>query len=401
VTVLSIATITYALHLISFPAGWSTPRNSSPVFTRPSDATIGENGTVAVILANQNAPQRVLIVRSDGTTTFLRAFDALQRRPFRRQIDPAACLHDTSDCAYFATVALARDGTAFVTLAKPFSGAYSGVLDSALMWNGSWHVVPDGKPFDHAGDPYTPTNVGIAAADSALDFAFNGNFLDGFGYDQDIHRPSYFRDIAAAHFGLRTTQLGLGTVTAMRGTYIAGADAGLGLGGHASFPTTALMWQCIESVAAIHPCTRTTLGPGVAYGVDTRGDVVGDDEAQFVNGPGRGVGHPVLWRDGKRVRLSDEYGSAYAISENGTIVGTFGGEKTPQGDIVCGRTSAFIADADESQPHALSLDPLIRNLGSRHVSAALGVADDRRILAIVGANGDGYKQGKLAILVRQ
>lgn len=392
-----IAAMAYALHLISLPAGWSRPQYSDRVFTRLSDVTIGENGSVAVVLAkmpSQDPPQRVWIVRADGSTTFLRAFGALETQPFRRHLDPEDCLRDTRSCPYFANIVLARDGTPFVTVEQPFSGAYSGALEAALVWNGSWHVVPGGKPFDHVGDPYTPTNVSIAAADTPLDFAFNGDFADGFGLNTDIHRPGYFRDIAAADYSSQTIQLGLGTVTAIRGSYVAGVDAGLGLEGHASYDTTALLWRCIQSAAAVRPCARTELGPGIAYGVDSRGEVVGDDEAWFSEG--RSGGNPVLWRDGRRIRLSDEYGSAYAIAENGTIVGTFGLET-----YIVGRTSGFIADAHALHPHALSLDPLVRNLGSRHVLAALGVADDGRILAIVVGRGDRYNQGKLAILAPQ
>jgi hypothetical protein len=393
-----IAAITYALHLISLPAGWSRPQYSHRVFTRPSDAAIGENGTVAVVLAklpNRDLPQRVLIVRSDGSTTFLHAYGALETQPFRLHQNPEDCLHDTRNCPYFANVALARDGTPFVTLEQSFSGAYSGALEAALVWNGTWHVVPGGKPFDHVGDPYTPTNVSIAAADTPLDFAFNGDFADGFGLNTDIRRPRHFRNIAAADYGSRTIQLGIGTVTAMRGSYVAGVDAGLGLEGRASYDTTALLWRCVQSVAVVHPCARTELGPGITYGVDARGEVVGDDEAWFSEG--RSGGSPVLWRGGGRVRLSDAYGSAYGIAENGTIVGTFG-EGT---DLVPWHGSGFIADAHESHPHAILLDPLVRSLGSRHVSAALGVADDGRILAMVVAKGDRYDPGRLAILVPQ
>lgn len=404
-----IAAIVYTLHLLSFPTGWSTPEFDATVLGRPTEATIGANGAIAVILASRSPfyedpkrklrpilypPQRIWIVRSNGTTTELHAFDALETQPFDRHINPADCRNDTRSCPYFANVALAADGTPFVTLAQSFSGAYSGVREAALVWNGSWHVVPQGRPFDGTGDPYTPTNVSIAAADSLDDFAFNGDFRDGFGVDTDIHRNGYFRDIGAVHFGSRTIQLGLGTVTATRGSYAAGADAGLGLEGQASFPTTALLWQCVKSVAALHPCVRMELGQGIAYGVDALGEVVGDDVARydgmaFARRPP--LGFPIIWRNDKKIRLSGNFGAAYAISENGTIVGAFG---APGSGYL-----GFVAYARDEHPTAVALDPLVRDLGDRHVVTAFGVADDGRILVMVAPNGARYREGELAVLI--
>lgn len=99
--------------------------------------------------------------------------------------------------------------------------------------------------------------------------------------------------------------------------------------------------------------------------------------------------------------MSSEYGAAYAIAESGAVVGTFGGSNVGPGDIVLGPTSGFIADARERHPHAVPLDPLVNNLGGRHVVAAFGIANDGRILAIVGTRGDKRSRGKLAILTPQ
>lgn len=84
------------------------------------------------------------------------------------------------------------------------------------------------------------------------------------------------------------------------------------------------------------------LGAGVAYGVDVLGDV---------------IGQPVLWRNGAVLQLSNDSGSAYAIDNDGIIVGA---------TIIGG----FVADARDARPRAIQLDPLVVNLHGRHVIEA-------------------------------
>lgn len=79
------------------------------------------------------------------------------------------------------------------------------------------------------------------------------------------------------------------------------------------------------------------------------------------------------------------HGSAYAISENGAIVGV-------------SDTGAFIANAYDAKPRARPLDELIPSLGNRHVQAAFGIADNDSILALV-VGKDGKRE--LAVLVPQ
>lgn len=409
-TAMLLAALAYTLHLIAFPAHWAVPQDSSAAFIRPGYATMGRNGTAAVILAqwmpnghSQYPAQRLLIVRADGTRTFLHAFAASKLQPFRLHQDLADCVRDTRNCAQFSTVALARDGTPFVTLAEAFSGAYSATLKAALVWNGSWHVVPGAKPFDHVGKPEPPTNVKIGAASSALNFAYNGDYVDSFtGEDlNDAARDRYYqRDIAAVQFGALKIQLGLGDATAMRGQFIGGYDASVQriVDNSSETLTYAVLWRCPGGAS----CTRSPLGPGVVYGVDSQGDAVGDDERYFrqVIGDFAVLGGPMLWRNGRPVLLSPgTKGAAYAISEDGTIVGTVG-DRGEDASYV-GATRGFIANVHDLQPRAHTLDPLVVNLGARHVIAAIGVADDGRILALIAPAGERYPQEhpQLAILV--
>src|SRR5579862_6024846 len=221
-----IAALAYTLHLISFPAGWSTPQWSETIFNRPSFATMGENGTAAAILAqwsqkSQTYPaQRILIHRSDGTTTYLQAFGAFKMQPFLFHENLADCMQDTRNCAWFSTVALARDGTTFVTLEEGFSGAYSGRRKAALVWDGAWHVISAGTTLHGVARPMDPRNLAIAAADTPQDYAFIGGYSDLFPMEDlnDAGRdPLWMADVSGASFYWGHVRLGIGDVTAMRG----------------------------------------------------------------------------------------------------------------------------------------------------------------------------------------
>ncbi len=368
----SRASITYAMHIISFPPGWSLPQHTG-FGTRSRYAAMGQNGTVGVILAELSGeyadpPQRVLIVRPDGTTTLLTAFAALEAQPLWFQQDGADCLRDVRQCPYFAAVALAPDGTPFATLNDPIiGGPYGGgTRKIALVWNGAWHVVPKGSPFGQAGDSDTPTNVSVAAARSALDYAYNGDF-DDLPSENAVPRGDA-RDQAAVHFGSQAIQLGEANVTAMRDGYMAGIDWDT-----PDLEERVVMWRCRQGSNGGYSCAGRGLASGIAYGVDSHGEAVGDDDPGLdEEDPSQLYGRPVLWRDGKTQRLTDAHGMADAISEDGSIVGTLDGP-----------LRAFVADARNPQPQATALDPLVANLGQLHVAAALGISDDGRILALV------------------
>lgn len=377
----------YLMHVISFPVGWSVPPYPG-LGVNPTYAAMGENGSVGIILEQSFlryrspdctrgnpsdaycAPgpgefpaQRILILRSDGTETFLHAAEAFGVKGYRFEGDRVACQRDTFQCPFITGIALARDGTPFATLSDTITGAFTGQRHVVLVWNGAWHVVPKGNPFGDPNTPNTPTNLSIAAADSAVGYAYNGDFADW-------HPPEGWNGLGAVNFGLQTILLGENyVVTAMRGAYAAGADNDSG---------SAVLWHCPQSSKGAHSCESTELGPGIVSGVDSRGEAVGDDNAdrpeiylfQF-------YGRPVLWRDGKPLRLSDANGMAYAISESGLIVGTL--DKPVR---------AFVAYARGRQPHVTELDSVVGNRGQFHVAAALGVSNDGRILVLVQpANG--------------
>ncbi len=377
-----IAATLYALHLISFPAGWRPPSVFLDPRHWPEAAAIAANGAVAVILGDErtpimlSVPQRLLVVRADGSTTMLRAQSREATHAFARYLGAQGCLTAAANCPYFSGVALASDGTPFVTLSMHFDGAYSGNAKAVLVWDGVWHSVPDRLPFSNVPGQMEVTNVSIAAASTRSSFAFVGDYDDAIPDLDDRNDPHSQADVSGAILDVRSIALGFGNATAMRGRFVAGFDAALRTIGEPG-PPVALRWDCAESVVATRRCARVALGPGVAYGVDSEGEVVGDDEAfsdgRIQSAPGR----PVLWRNRVPLKLSSEHGSAYAISEDGTIVGA-------TWPSYAGAYRGFVADSRSRSPQARPLDPLVTNLRGRHVLAAFGISDSGRILALVG-----------------
>ncbi len=380
-----ILALIYVAHLIAFPAALSTPRwpDSYAGTSRPTYATMGENGAVAIIVDRRDKQNvnYVFVVRSDGTTTVLGS-DSVPADELRRLPRPMPCRRD--GCT-FDNVALAYDGTPFVTLEHYFGGAHLGFDEAAFVWNGSWHVVLEGVPFENRRGYAAPDNLSIGAADTPSSFAINGDFA---GEQPGFQLPP----VAAARLSGGIASLGDGIALAMRGAYVAGvrvnpADSSRG--------PAAIRWRCDPNAGT--PCVLNNLGPGIPYAVDSHGEVVGSDGSRMPP-PATAfddAGEPVLWRAGKALVLSTRFGAAYAISESGTIVGT---AEPSCGDRCRGPMRGFIADARDERPRARLLDPLVQNLGRRHLIAAFGVADDGRILALVGRDRE---NAKLAILVPQ
>jgi len=390
-----IGALVYAVHAISVPAGWApaTPPALEP--RSPRYAAIGANGSVAILLARTGGTfhggTRLLIVRANGTRLLLRAPAPEADQQFGRLAKGWTCRPYTSECPYFENVTLARDGTPFVTVAHSFSGAYSGIRRASFLWNGQWHAIAQERPFSAAGKPEDPDNTTIAAAESAERFAYVGDYADSFpqeDLDLALRDPHYMADISAVQYYSRGTILGLGNATAMRGNFVAGFDAGLKLV-RGDEDSVAVLWRCeFESATSNYQCSRTQLGSGVAYGVDSRGNVVGDNRSTYnttgiASSPDRtaraSIGFPVLWKSGRPTVLAESTGSAYAISENGTIVGESYVPEPPKARL----SSAFVANANDRHPAAQPLDLLLRPAASFHVQSAFGITDDGRILALV------------------
>jgi hypothetical protein len=331
--------------------------------TKPALVSIARNGAVAVIIPSgpgddSNGGRRIVVRRSDGSRVYLKPpADAVLAHHFRMKYGPATNPHFQD--VFFRSIRLEDDGTPVATVASHFWGGYMGVETAAYRWtDAGWTLTPPTNAMP-ADVPGWEVNTEVGAVESLGSAAFNGVYGHQWMPDSDfLNDPNYELNEVERRIGSRVVALGPGTATAIRGSTLVGFTAGSNPFGpscdrpHASY---ALEWSGNN--------VERRLGHGIAYDVNTSGDVVGDDERRFGE-PGR----PMLWRGGHGFVLDRRAGSAYGIADDGTIVG-----RVDRG--------AFIADA--GRPHAAIrlLDALLVDR-SWHIVAAYGIATRGQILAV-------------------
>jgi hypothetical protein len=278
---------------------------------------------------------------------------------------PHAQMTSFPDGQFVADLRLASDGTPFVTMGAQFSGAYSGVSEQVLSWNGKNWISRNVDLPRRYSDIF---NRSIGAVESPSRFGVTSDSGDATGFDYDAHDrdPTYDMPESGIAEGDVTTPLGIGTITSMRGNLTAGFLRPYGWCSQGGTPV-AVRWIGVK---------KRLLGPGIAFGVDANGDVVGSDrplEGRLRTTDWRpsysncdDMGHPMLWRDNAAVQLSSLSGSALAIRD-GTIVGTIGGR-------------AFLSHADESARKLHYLDDLVA--GHWIFTNAFAIDGRGRILAL-------------------
>ncbi len=322
-------------------------------------------------------PYGVVMEKTRGARRTIRSLPRLKDR------------HVTQEKFVISGLRLTSDGTPFITLATGTTIKYEWVF----VWGGStWRPVDTPLPQRYGG----PRNTTIGAAQTPSQFGVNGDFFDQDRFDYGTHErdPTYFADEASLVENGRILPLGLGDVTAMRGPFSTGYAAPYGWCAQVGAPV-AVRWTGSD---------RKTLGSGVAYGVDSNGDVVGDDRVpegrRARNDTQTGCienAHPTIWRRRQKIRITELRGSALAI-RNGTVVGTAGLQlfgPVRRNDVVIairgGR--AFITKATDAVGRFRFLDDLVPNDWS--ITSAFAIADSGRILAV----GHGLGSSTTRILV--
>jgi hypothetical protein len=339
----------YAVTAVSLPSGRLVElpgsAGGSSIEAPASTLALSQRGSLAVITypasPNDSDYSQLIVIRANGTRVTLPA-------PPKSVLSSIA---ENDGVAYFENVALADDGTPLATVAMYFSGAFNGTNEGILIWNGvSWR-----NPLARRKLPIDPKNATIAAAETPAHFVWNGDYTYTFGIIDDAEeRPHYLEDQAATLDTSGVASLGFGLATEMRGRFVVGFSAEQGLVEYGQpHPSTALEWT---------GGTRTALGAGVAYGVNAAGAAVGDDEAST-----GAVRKPTLWSNGHAIRLSDASGSAYAIADDGTIVGVIGDH-------------AFLIRGADAARTVVRLDSLVEP--GWHIKGAYAIAASGRILAI-------------------
>jgi hypothetical protein len=341
---------------------FETPTGKSYALPPPAISLIdmNENGDIGFVeraLKSPCASDLITVVHPTGNRMTIAA--------------PHAQMTSFPDGQFIADLRLASDGTPFVTMSAQFSGAYSGISERVLSWDGAkWHERDATLPIRYT-DFFDNRSVG--AVESRFRFAVVGDYRDAthFMYDEHDRDPTYYMPQSGIVEGGVITSLGVGTITSLRGRLKAGYLQPYGWCEQGGTPIAA-RWIGVK---------KQLLGPGIAFGVDANGDVVGSDRPLVSPTPSyNGVteysdckeqGHPVLWRDRASVQLSSLSGSALAIRD-GTIVGTAEGR-------------AFLSHADESARKLHYLDDLVA--GDWKITIAFAIDGRGRILALGERSG--------------
>lgn len=339
----------YAVHPIALPptvtVGTAQP-SWAPQFSypRPSLIAFARNGTLAVVTtANGSAAQQIWIFRPGAAREVLSPPSGadlartLTRFVLNARGEPAFPNSSVQ------SIALTDDGTPIVNVVSKFTGGYSGSEEASFIRRGrTWRPALARPGAVGAGNRW------VAAAQRSDKVAYVVDHLDDFP-GQTTPDKALLLDSKA------TTPLGNGIATAIRATYVTGYDAGFpGLR-----PLRAFEWTGRG---------RVDLGPGIAWNVNAAGDVVGDDRSTV-----DGVGHPTVWHNGHPVRISAHTGSAFAISDAGTIVGAIDDD-------------AFVVLRGDVHHSPQRLDALVRDR-NWHISRAFAVASDGTVLAQASRHG--------------
>jgi len=353
--------VLYVVHAISLPSGMTVDLEPSPggYITAPapgppSSISLSPAGAIAVIMYPEDlypsAAGKLLIVRPDSSRIVLEGpSDGVLAKYFVHYTVTKKSAQAYPG-AHFAGVKLARDGTPFATVNAAFSGAYSGADDAVFEWNGQeWiNALPEHSALGGS-------NVTLGAADQPWRAAYNVNYNNTFANLDAFSDPHYQEYWTFLGDGKKQAKLGYGTSTGMRGDTVVGFSAGL-RSLVSSRPLPCLAWKWVGG-------RRVKLGPGIAYGVNANGDVVGDDEP--VLGPD---GVPVLWHSGAMIKLSHSKGSAYEIADDGTVIGRVGDD-------------GFVIRGGDANRTITRIDTLLATPGW-HVTVVYGVASSGRLMAV-------------------
>lgn len=343
-----LAAILYSVQILSLPRHsvavlWPTSTQvlMEPVlYRRPSTVALASSCAAIVVRTHEsngrNGPERVVV---DGDVLPFPKIDVLA--PYF--INPGA-----RNLMSVRNLVLAQRGKPVIAVYDEVSGAYWAVQEASFAWDGSRWI-----PALPTASGMMPKNVWVAAADSHGGLGYVGDYL----YFDPARLTNALADslsnVAMIYRAQHPMVLGRGIITAMSANRTVGYDDGYVPGANGSTPVHAIEWQGF---------IRSVLGEGIAWSVNAQGDVVGDNRKTL-----KSVGVPMLWHEGRPIRLGDTEGTAFAIADNGTIVGDM-------------KSHAFLIQPNDPSHHLIVLDDLVG--GGWHISAAYYVAANGDILAL-------------------
>lgn len=358
-----LAALLYTVHALLLPphsAAVLSPASgqAQPVlYRRPSTVALDSNGVAVIVrvteedarVSNPNwwtrsSPDRVVI--EDDRTHVLPFPTASTLAPFFT--NPNA-----TNLMSISNLVLSGGGKPVIALYAEVGGAYWAVQEASFVWSGSNWTPPI-----HYSSGRMPKNVWVAAADSRGGLGYVGDYLYLDPAKLVNPRADNLFDVAMIDRAQHVMVLGRGIITAMDEKRTVGYDDGYVPGSNGSTPVQAIEWTGYH---------RSVLGTGVAWSVNARGDVVGDNRKTL-----KSAGVPTIWHNGTHIRLSNAEGTAFAISDDGTIVGEV-------------KSGAFLIRPNDPARRLTMLDDVVG--GEWHIIAAYYIAHNGDVLALASRVG--------------
>lgn len=347
-----LAALLYTVQLLSLPPNDVVVTGPTPtqalmepvLFRRPSTIALSSSGIAAFVVGKSEghaADNMEHIVIDDAKMHVLPLPGVGALAPFF--LSPRA-----ANLISVRNLVISRKGKPVVGLSMDISGAYGATQEASFTRVGSRWI-----PALRDSSGAMPKNVWVAAADSRGGLGYVGDYLDLDPASLVNARGDNLFNVAMTRIAQRAMVLGSGIITGMSGNRTVGYDDGYVPGSNGSTPVRAIKWTGYY---------RSVLGTGIAWSVNAQGDVVGDNRKTL-----KSVGVPMLWHNDKPIRLSDAEGTAFAVADDGTIVG----------DV---KSRAFLIRPNDASHRLIFLDDLVA--GGWNITAAYYVASNGDILAL-------------------
>jgi len=322
---------------------------------------MNSSGESVVVVTGSGAPSSTMIPPEELLefmgTHFSRKFLApgaavFTTQPFR----PAGPVGPNGNVLFpdltIGNVVVSQSGNPYVSLEHAFDGAYAGVDRwSFFLQNGTWAPI---ESLDAGGI----ANTTVTAAANSNQLAFVEDFERSPDYvTDDAQQGRTDQDRVWIRDGGPPEYIGVGTISAVRNHHFVGYAAHY-------IPVQPTTPTPVEAFTWTHG-KKTPLGHGVAWSVNSNGDVVGDDRPSL-DVPGR----PSVWFRGKKMILSTAHGSCFAINDRGQMVGDLATH------------GSFFAQVHNGQAALVMLDHELSSHGRWHIEHTFAIADDGSILAL-------------------
>lgn len=343
--------------------------------TLPAGATIATEAGRAAVTANARGDVTALV--SLGPRKRIVVWDVTGHR--RTLAPPRGEAYDDAKTASTQDGVVAPNGTVYGVAAYPFSGAYSGTRTRLYAWGSGDPLRIDGRPCSSGASDLHPTAV---AADGRV--ALAGGY-DSAVMNIDALKAGGMSPTASVLDGAACHVLDFGWISALDGRFAAG---------HRGYQNGKPFSPNANAQSQRYVAVRWTgthaqeIGPGVALGVNAKGDCVKSDAPPGIVGSyatsvttasgtvshvyAIGDMHARLWRGGTTVRLSPSArrSIAYGINETGrTVVGTVYDST--------GQHAVRWRDGKEEP-----LDAFLAHDSGWHLNVAYGVTPDGAIFGV-------------------